>query len=167
MRIGIVNERPCETEVLLQAVALQPDHQVIWIGKSGSDAVEFCTRETPDLVLIDLLAGVDGVEATRRIMADAPCAILIVTGSLHLNATTIFEAMGHGALDVVEMADCSSTCTLLESAAPLLAKLATISRLISERDAARRALTLYNNSSRVKRQLMDRSRARESPDVSS
>jgi two-component system, chemotaxis family, response regulator WspF len=139
VRIGIINERRRETEVLLQAVALKPEHHVIWIGKSGADAVELCARETPDLILIDLLAGLDGVDATRRIMASAPCAILIVTGSLHINGATVFEAIGHGALDVVEM-PASSTRTLQESAAPLLVKLATISRLIGERDAARRAL---------------------------
>jgi chemotaxis response regulator CheB len=120
VRIGIINERPRETEVLLQAVALKPEHHVIWIGKSGGDAVELCARETPDLILIGLLAGLDGVDATRRIMASAPCAILIVTGSLHVDAATVFEAMEHGALDVVEM---PPGCRhFQESAAPLLAR---------------------------------------------
>jgi two-component system, chemotaxis family, response regulator WspF len=95
--------------------------------------------------LIDLLAGPDGVDATRRIMASAPCAILLVTGSVQVNSATVFEAIGHGALDVVEMT-ASGTRTLKESAAPLLAKLATISRLIGERDAARRALGFCNNA---------------------
>ena len=84
VRIGIVNDLPGETEVLRQAVALKPEHQVIWIAKTGAEAVERCAKETPDLVLMDLLAGMDGVEATRRIMAGAPCAILIVTDSVQV-----------------------------------------------------------------------------------
>ena len=103
MRIGIVNDLPGETEVLLQAVALKPEHQVVWIAKTGAEAMELCAKETPDLILMDLLAGIDGVEATRRIMASAPCAILIVTDSVQVNAARVFEAMGHGALDVVDM----------------------------------------------------------------
>jgi two-component system response regulator WspF len=43
----------------------------------------------------------DGVEATRRIMADTPCAILIVTGDVTRNTSKVFAAMGAGALDVV------------------------------------------------------------------
>jgi two-component system response regulator WspF len=137
VRIGIVNMLARETEVLLQAVALKPEHHVIWIGTSSADAVELCARETPDLILMGLLAGMDGVEATRRIMASTPCAIVIVTGSVQINAARVFEAMGYGALDVVDMP--AGTGHLRESVAPLLAKIATVSSLIGEKDAARRA----------------------------
>ena len=145
MRIGIVYERIPDTNILLQAVALTPEHHVIWIGASGADAVELCARETPDLILIDSLTGLDAVEATRRIMANTPCAILIVTGSLHVKAATVLEAVGHGALDVVEM-PAPGTGTLQERAVPLLTKLATISRLLGERDAARRLLALSTST---------------------
>jgi two-component system, chemotaxis family, response regulator WspF len=138
VRIGIVNNVSRETEVLLQAVALKPEHRVIWIGKSGADAVELCAKETPDLILMGLLAGMDGVEATRRIMASTPCASVIVTGSVQINAARVFEAMGHGALDVVDMPP-SGAGDLRDRAALLLAKIATVSSLIGEKDSARRA----------------------------
>jgi len=44
----------------------------------------------------------DGVEATRRIMREAPCAILVVTATVTGNLTMVFEALGHGALDAVQ-----------------------------------------------------------------
>jgi two-component system response regulator WspF len=138
VRIGIVNDRPQETEVLVQAVALKPEHHVIWIGTSGAEAVQLCAKETPNLILMGLLAGMDGVEATRRIMTSAPCAIMIVTGSVHTNVARVFEAMGHGALDVVEMPP-SGTGNLRDSAAPLLAKIDTVSRLIGEKGVVRSA----------------------------
>jgi two-component system response regulator WspF len=51
---------------------------------------------------MDLLMPVmDGVEATRRIMAEYPCPILIVTGDVTRNTSKVFAAMGAGALDVV------------------------------------------------------------------
>ena len=52
---------------------------------------------------MDLIMPVmDGVEATRRIMAETPCAIVIVTVDRQQNVHRVFEAMGHGALDVVD-----------------------------------------------------------------
>ena len=49
-----------------------------------------------------VMPGMDGVETTRRIMASTPCAILLVTVSVRVNASLVFEAMGHGALDAVD-----------------------------------------------------------------
>jgi two-component system, chemotaxis family, response regulator WspF len=147
VRIGIVNERVRETDVLRSAVARTPEHQVVWIAKTGAEAVKQCARETPDLVLMDLfMAGMDGVEATRRIMASTPCAILIVTGSVHAGAARVFEAMGHGALDAVDMPGSQ----LLDSGAPLLEKISVISRLLGEKDAARSAPAPSHDASPVR-----------------
>src|SRR5690242_8070109 len=103
MKIGIVNDLPIATESLRRALASRPEHQVIWTASNGAEAVEFCARQLPDLILMDLLMPkMDGVEATRQIMADTPCAILIVTVSVGANASRTFEAMGYGALDAVD-----------------------------------------------------------------
>jgi len=132
MRIGIVNDLPLVVEALKRAVALKPGHEVAWVARHGAEAVEFCARDTPDLVLMDLLMPVmDGVEATRRIMAGSPCPILVVTVSVGANAWRVFEAMGRGALDAVDT-PALGTGDPRESAAPLLAKIDTIARLIGD-----------------------------------
>jgi chemotaxis response regulator CheB len=130
MKLAIVNDLPMAREALRRAVALQPEHQVIWMAKDGTEAVERCAAERPDLVLMDLIMpGMDGVAATRKIMAQSPCAILIVTSSVGANAARAFEAMGHGALDAVDTPALGSG-DLRKTAAPLLAKIATLGRLI-------------------------------------
>jgi chemotaxis response regulator CheB len=48
-----------------------------------------------------IMPGMDGVEATRQIMAKTPCAIVVVTASVAGNAAKVFEAMGAGALDAI------------------------------------------------------------------
>lgn len=103
MRIGIVNDLPMAVEALRRALAARPEHQVIWIAHDGAEAVRHCARDLPDLVLMDLIMpGMDGVEATRQIMTNTPCAVLIVTVSVDSHTAGVFEAMGHGALDAVD-----------------------------------------------------------------
>jgi two-component system, chemotaxis family, response regulator WspF len=133
MKIGIVNDRPLAVEALRRALSLKPEHEVLWTAKDGAEAVECCVRATPDLVLMDLIMpGMDGVEATRRIMATAPCPILVVTSSVGVNASRAFEAMGHGALDAVDTPAIGAG-DAREKAAPLLRKIDTIERLLAER----------------------------------
>ena len=132
MKIGIVNDLPMAAEALRRVVALAPEHEVVWLAKDGAEAVELCARRKPDLVLMDLIMpGMDGVEATRRIMANTPCTILIVTVSVESNTSRVFEAMGYGALDAVNTPALGSG-DLLAGAAPLLTKIATIGRLIGD-----------------------------------
>ncbi len=136
MKIGIVNDLPIAAEALRRAVALQPEHQVIWIARDGIEAVAMCARETPDLILMDLIMPrMDGVEATRQIMRHTPCAILVVTASVGANASRVFEAMGHGALDAVDT-PLLVTGDQHANAAPLLAKIDSISGMLSVRTGA-------------------------------
>lgn len=134
MKIGIVNDMLMAVEALRRAVALNPVHRVIWTARSGAEAVEKCAQERPDLVLMDLLMpGMDGVEATKRIMAATPCAILVVTASTGANSWRVFEAMGHGALDAVDTPVLTGGDPRTK-AEPLLAKIESIRRLLRERE---------------------------------
>jgi len=103
MRIAIVNDMVMAVEVLRRVISGVSDFQIAWIAVDGREAVEKCKQDPPDLILMDLIMPVmDGVEATRRIMKDTPCAILVVTVSVGENLSKVFEAMGYGALDAVD-----------------------------------------------------------------
>ncbi len=133
MKIGIANDSPIALEALRRVLALRPDHEVIWTARDGAQAVALCARETPDLVLMDLLMPqTDGVEATRQIMAATPCAILVVTASVGAQAARVFEAMGHGAIDAVDT-PVLGRGDLRESATALLHKLDRLLKLVGTR----------------------------------
>ena len=102
MRIAIVNDVMLAVESLRRVVTAQGAHQIAWVATDGQQAVDLCAVDRPDLILMDLLIPrLDGVEAIRRIMAQTPCAILVVTADLERNTSRVFEAMGAGALDAV------------------------------------------------------------------
>lgn len=102
MRIGIVNSVVMARKTLRTTIASTQSHEVAWEASNGREALEKCSEETPDLILMDLdMPVMNGVEATQLIMKDCPCAILVVTASVVEHHSLIFEALSAGARDVV------------------------------------------------------------------
>ncbi|WP_085724460.1 chemotaxis response regulator protein-glutamate methylesterase [Pseudomonas sp. R37(2017)] len=154
MRIAIVNDMPMAVEALRRALAFEPAHEVVWVAGNGAEAVRQCAQDTPDLILMDLIMPVmDGVEATRRIMAETPCAIVIVTVDRQQNVHRVFEAMGHGALDVVDTPTLGAG-NAQEAAAPLLRKIMNIGWLIGDKGNRPRAAPAPLRSSGSRQSLI-------------
>ena len=153
MRVAIVNDLRLAVVALQRALADLPDCEIAWIAADGAEAVQKCAADTPDLILMDLIMPVmDGVEATRRIMAASPCAILVVTATVTGNARKVFEAMGAGALDAV----CTPTLAgdgSVSGRDPLMAKLATMAKLLRRSSAT---ATVIRTAARVTRLVVPR-----------
>ena len=144
MRIGIVNDMPLAVEALRRTLLNSPEHSVIWIAENGAEAVALCAQEAPDLILMDLLMPVmNGVEATRRIMASTPCMILLVTASVQENSSMVFEALGHGALDALDMPALFADASDIGTTA-LLTKLESMEGLLGKRHRADKAVSVHS-----------------------
>ena len=130
MRIAIVNDALLAAEALRRVIVHAGAHQVAWIAQDGEEAVARCKNDRPDLIMMDLfMPRMDGVEATRQIMASQPCAIIVATANVQDHTGKVFEAMGAGALDAVSvpvMTDSGS----MDGAREVLAKIETINRLV-------------------------------------
>jgi two-component system response regulator WspF len=132
MRIGIANDMGLAREALRRVVLSSTANEVAWMAKDGAEAVALARSDAPDLILMDLyMPGTDGVEATRRIMGESPCAILVVTATVTGHLNKVYQAMGYGALDAID------TPTLgprgeIGGAALLLHKIALISKLLGK-----------------------------------
>ena len=129
MRIAIVNDLKLAQLALRRLVEEAPDAQVAWIAEDGAEAIRMCREDTPDLILMDLvMPNVDGVEATRAIMQQTPCPILVVTATVEGNLTKVYHALGAGALDAVSGPTFAEDGTLRD-VEPVLRKLRTMRRL--------------------------------------
>jgi two-component system response regulator WspF len=103
VRIAIVNDVAMAVEALRRIILREPGYRLAWVARDGAEAVDRCKQDTPDLILMDLIMPkMDGAEATRRIMHEAPCPILIVTSGVEAYSAKVFEALGSGALDAVQ-----------------------------------------------------------------
>jgi len=129
MRVAIVNDQRLATEALRRVVLSDPSHTVAWTAVDGEEAVKMCRQDTPDAILMDLVMPVmNGAEATRHIMQQSPCPVLVVTATVAGNYSLVCEALGHGAYDAV----CTPSLgdrPVAEAGAKLLARLASVDQV--------------------------------------
>ena len=82
VRVLVVDDVAAYLGAMVAVVAETPGFEVVGEAASGEDALVVATRSLPDLVLMDVhLPGIDGVEATRRLLLGAcpPTVVLLST----------------------------------------------------------------------------------------
>jgi len=72
-------------------------HEVVHVAGTGQQAVDAYPEVTPDLVTMDItMPDMDGIEATRRILATAPSALVVIVTS-HGQEQMVMDAIEAGA----------------------------------------------------------------------
>ncbi len=77
--------------------------EIIGEAKDGMDVIEMVHQLKPDVVSMDInMPRMDGLEATRQIMADIPTPVVVVSGLVESDIELSMKALEAGALAVVE-----------------------------------------------------------------
>jgi DNA-binding NarL/FixJ family response regulator len=97
LRVLIADDHPVFRKGLRVLLTSLPEATVVGEAAGGEEAVRLAAEHAPDVVVMDInMPGVNGVEATRRIIAARPDAAVLVLTMLE-DDDSVFNAMRAGA----------------------------------------------------------------------
>ncbi|WP_262270366.1 MULTISPECIES: chemotaxis-specific protein-glutamate methyltransferase CheB [Microvirga] len=104
IRVMVVEDSLVVRQLLVHIIASDPRLVVAAAVGSAEEALREIGRVQPDVVSMDIrLPGMDGLEATRRIMSEHPTPIVVIADSIEDSSLKIsMNALRAGALTVVE-----------------------------------------------------------------
>lgn len=107
IRILVADDSATSRALLVGLLSDEPDFQIVGEATNGREAVELTERLTPDLITMDVQMPVmDGLEATKQIMARAPRPIIIVShAAREADVGLSLEATRAGALMILPKPD--------------------------------------------------------------
>jgi two-component system chemotaxis response regulator CheB len=100
----VVDDSKVARMLLAHILESDPEIRVAGAVGDGQAALDFVNEHVPDVILMDIqMPGMDGFEATRRIMETQPVPIIVCTATADPKAVaTTFRVMEVGALACVE-----------------------------------------------------------------
>lgn len=108
IKIAMANKFQHIANILIPLLLQNIDCSIVWTANTTEETLQKCLSITPTLLLLDInLPNLGGAKITKEIMEHSKCNILLTTQDINLNASEIFEAMGYGAIDVVNLKNLS------------------------------------------------------------
>src|SRR5258708_37576926 len=152
IRVLIVEDSKVIREFLEHIIGNDPRLEIVGAVESAEQALLILDRAAPDVISMDIrLPGMNGCEATQRIMAERPTPIVVVSASVEKEDLRItMNALQAGALTVLEKPVGTSSAEYEALAERLCTQLAIMSqvkvvrRRIAMRPAQRPEATLVS-----------------------
>jgi two-component system, chemotaxis family, protein-glutamate methylesterase/glutaminase len=102
IRVLIVDDSAFMRTALSRMIGLDDELRVVGTAASGAEALQAIPRLDPDVITLDVsMPGLDGLETLRRIMAQFPRPVIMVSSSTLKDADITLSALAVGAFDYV------------------------------------------------------------------
>ena len=102
IRVMVVDDSALVRRIATDILTADPEITVVATASMAEFALQKLDREKPDVITLDMeMPGMGGVEAIRRIMAQRPTPIIVLSAHAQKGAELTLQALDLGAVDFV------------------------------------------------------------------
>lgn len=102
VRVLIVDDSSFMRRSLETLMDKSPDIEIVGTAANGQEALEMCRDLDPDVVTLDIeMPVMDGLTALKKIMAENPLPVIMISSLTSEGADVTLEALEVGALDYI------------------------------------------------------------------
>jgi len=95
--VVLVDDHPIVRQGMRAVIESQPGIEVVGEASNGTEAIQVCVENKPDVVLMDLqMPELNGIEAIPRVKAASPSTTVLVL-TMYDDDAMVFEAIAAGA----------------------------------------------------------------------
>jgi two-component system chemotaxis response regulator CheB len=111
IRVLVVDDSDFQREVVTSILESDPQIHVVGEARNGLEAVDKTIQLRPDVITMDIrMPLMDGLDATREIMATKPTPIVVVSTTVREEQRFTFNCLSRGALDFVPITPEAEIC---------------------------------------------------------
>jgi len=124
VRVLVVDDSAFMRTALSRMISSELGFEVVGTACSGIDALEKIPTLDPDVITLDVeMPGFNGLETLKRIMAEFPRPVIMVSAVTDKDAEATFNALGAGAFDYIPKQMSSTSLDILHIRPGLVAKI--------------------------------------------
>ncbi len=100
IKVLVVDDSKLFRRFVSEALSADPDIEIVGTASDGLEAVRLAKTLKPNVITMDVeMPRMDGIQAVRKIMREAPVPILMFSSLTHEGAKATMEALEAGAAD--------------------------------------------------------------------
>ncbi len=130
-RVVLIEDSPVALEILQLLLNSSPDVDVVGTARNGIEGLEVINRTRPDVICTDFhMENMNGLELTKRIMADDPRPILVISNFVQkADVDNVFSLLQAGAADVFPKPSTDSPTDYEKLKSALVTKIKVLSNM--------------------------------------